>query len=58
VTPDINKIEMVNKILNDGARQTYISSNKELLEGQTKVFYDSLISSIDPDVVTTYEFRS
>lgn len=58
VTPDINKIEMVNKILNDGARQTYISSNKELLEDQTKVFYDSLISSIDPDVVTTFEFRS
>jgi hypothetical protein len=58
VTPDINKIEMVNKILNDGARQTYISSNKELLEDQTRVFYDSLISSIAPDVVTSFEFRS
>ena len=57
-TPDIDKVEMVNDILNDDARQTYIDSNEDLLEEQTKVFYNSLITSIDPTVVTTFEFRS
>lgn len=58
VTPDIDKVEMVNEILNDDARQTYIASNEELLKEQTKTFYDSLITSIDPAIVTTFEFRS
>jgi hypothetical protein len=49
---------MVNEILNDDARQTYIASNQELLEEQTKTFYDSLITSIDPTVTTTFEFSS
>jgi hypothetical protein len=57
-TPDIDKVEMVNEILNDDARRTYIDSNEDLLEEQTKVFYNSLITSIDPTVVTTFEFRS
>jgi hypothetical protein len=57
-TPDIDKVEMVNEILNDDARQTYIASNDDLLEEQTRTFYDSLITSIDPTVVTTFEFRS
>jgi hypothetical protein len=57
-TPDIDKVEMVNEILNDDARQAYITSNRDLLEEQTVVFYDSLINSVDPDAVTTYEFRS
>jgi hypothetical protein len=57
VTPDIDKTDAINKILSEKARQTYISSNEDLLKDQTKVFYDGLISSIDPDLVTTYEFR-
>ena len=57
-TPDIDTVEMVNEILNDDARETYIASNEDLLEDQTEVFYDSLITSIDPAVVTTFEFRS
>lgn len=57
-TADIDKVAMVNEILNDDARQTYIASNENLLAEQTKTFYDSLITSIDPDFVTTFEFRS
>ena len=57
-TPDIDKVEMVNEILNDDARQKYIDTNEDLLEEQTKVFYESLIASVDPTVVTTFEFRS
>jgi hypothetical protein len=58
VTPDIDKVDMVNEILNDDARETYIASNEELLQEQTKTFYDSLITSIDPAIATTFEFRS
>ncbi len=57
-TPDIDKLEMVNEILNDDARQAYIASNEGLLKEQARMFYDRLITSIDPDVVTTFEFRS
>lgn len=58
VTPDIDKVEMVNEILNDDARQEYLVAHEDLLQDQTKVFYDSLITSIDPSATTTYEFRS
>ncbi|QZY29695.1 hypothetical protein [Nocardioides coralli] len=58
VTPDVDKVEMVNEILNDDARDTYIESNQDLLEEQTAVFYDQLITSIAPTAETTYEFRS
>lgn len=57
-TPDVDQVEMVNEILNDDARETYLTSNEELLEEQTKVFYDSLITSIDPGIETKFEFRS
>ena len=58
VTPDINKVEMINKILDQDARQKYVASNEELLKDQTKAFYNRLITSIDPSVETTFEFRS
>lgn len=58
VTPDIDTTEVVNEILNDDARQTYITTNEDFLKDQTKVFYDSLITSIDPAAKTTFEFSS
>jgi len=57
-TPDIDQMEVVNEILNDDARQSYIGDNKDLLQDQTKTFYSSLITSIDEDAVTTFEFAS
>ena len=36
ITPDIDKVEMVNKILNDDAQTEYVASNEEILEDQTK----------------------
>jgi hypothetical protein len=58
VTPDIDKVQMVDEILNDGARQKYIDSNRDLLEDQTKVFYKSLITSVDPTASTTFQFKA
>lgn len=56
ITPDIDQVEMVNELLNDDAKTTYISDNQDALQDQTKVFYDSLIQGIDPDAATTYTF--
>ena len=58
VTPDIDRVEMINEILNSDAKKKYIKSNEDILEEQTKTFYDSLITSIDPTAKTTYGFRS
>lgn len=58
VTPDIDKLEMVNEILDEDAQQQYLEKNQALLEDQTQVFYDSLVTSIDPDAEVTYEFQS
>lgn len=58
ITPDIDKAEMVTKILNDDAREKYIASNEEALKDQTEVFYNRLVTSIDPAAETTFEFRS
>lgn len=58
VTPDIDKLEMVNEILDEDAQQQYLEKNQAVLEDQTQVFYDSLVTSIDPDAEVTYEFQS
>jgi hypothetical protein len=57
ITPDIDKVEMVNRILDEDARQTYVAKNEDLLKDQTKVFYNRLITSIDPSSETKFEFR-
>lgn len=58
VTPDIDQLELVNEILSDDGKQEYIDSNVDLLQDQTRVFYDSLITSVVPDADVTYEFAS
>ena len=57
-TAEVDKVEMINEILNDDARDAYIRDNEDLLRDQTKTFYNSLIKSIDEDAVTTFEFAS
>jgi hypothetical protein len=56
LVPDIDRTKMVNEILSDDARQKYVDLNEDVLEDQTKVFYDGLIRSIDPEAETTYDF--
>ena len=57
-TSDIDKVKMVNEILNGGARQAYLDSYEDVLREQAKTFYGTLITSIDPAAVTTFEFKS
>lgn len=58
VTPDIDKVAVVNDILNNEARKKYLQSNQQVLEDQTEVFYEGLIKAVDPDAVITFEFSS
>ena len=58
VTPDIDEVEMVNEILSEESQQAYLADNEDLLRDQTAAFYESLFTSIDPDIETTLEFSS
>lgn len=58
LTEDIDQAEMVSEVLSGSDQEQYISTNRDLLEDQTAVFYDRLITSIDPDAKTTYVFSS
>jgi len=57
VAPKIDTLEMINKILNKDAQKKYIDSNEEILRDQAKVFYTSIITSIDPTIAIKFEFR-
>lgn len=58
VTPEIDHVEMVNNILNDGAKQKYVTSNDEALRSQAEVFYRSIAMAIDPDTIVEFEFAA
>ena len=56
VTPDVDQLDMVNDVFDDDARDQYLADQQTALQEQAKVFYDSLITGIDPDASITYEF--
>lgn len=56
VTPDVDQLDMVNDVFDGDVRDDYLESQQTALQDQTKVFYDSLITGIDPDATITYEF--
>lgn len=58
VTPEIDKVDMINKILNSDAKDKYIAANEEILQDQAKAYYSSLILSIDPSLKLEFEFRN
>ena len=58
VTPDIDRVAMVNDVLDSDARDDYLDKQRTALEDQARFFYDSLITGIDPEAETTYEFAS
>lgn len=56
VTEDIDQTEMITKILGDEAQQKHLEDNMDLLQEQTKAFYDRIILSVAPDAKVTYQF--
>lgn len=57
VTPDISEVEMVNGVFGYAAQEKYLQDYRGQLEDQAQVFYNSLITSIDPAAETTFEFQ-
>jgi cell division protein FtsL len=58
VTPDIDELELVNELLSESSQATYLTENDDVLREQATTFYDSIFTSIDPAIETTYEFAS
>lgn len=58
ITPEIDPVETINQILNDEAKTTYVTQNKEVLTDQAKNFYGGIIKSVEPDAEIVYEFAA
>lgn len=58
LTEDIDRAEMINKVLDDDAQDDYIASNIDVLEDQTRVFYETLIKGVDTDASVAFTFSS
>lgn len=58
VTPEIDTIEMSNKILSMDARQKYVDANQEILKQQAKAFYSGIVNGLDPEIDLTFSFAS
>ena len=56
VTPEIDAVEMINGILNDKAKNQYVSSNQDTLRGQAEIFYKSIVTAVDPGITLEFEF--
>ncbi|MBO3095307.1 hypothetical protein [Cellulomonas dongxiuzhuiae] len=57
VTPQIDTVEMINNVLDEGGQDQYIDENREILEDQARAFYTAIVTSIDPTVALRFEFR-
>ena len=56
VTPEIDPVEMINNILDNGAEKSYLESNAATLQQQAATFYRGIVTSIDPDATVDFEF--
>jgi hypothetical protein len=57
MTPEIDHVEMVNRILNDSTKSQYIEANQDVLEDQAQSFYSGIINGVDSNVTVEYRFR-
>lgn len=56
-TPEIEESEMVDNIMSDELKSSYLANNKELLMDQARDFYMGIIKSVDADVEVTFVFQ-
>lgn len=55
-TADVDELDTVNEVLNADELADLIAYNWDLLEDQTKLFYGSIIRSIDPTIEVAFVF--
>ena len=48
---------MINDVFNEAAQKQYLNDHRDELKDQAQVFYNSLITSIDPLAETTFKFQ-
>lgn len=56
ITPQIEQLEMVNKILDSKAQEKYIANNEDVLRDQAKSFYTGIVNAIDPNATLEFVF--
>lgn len=56
VTPEIDKVAMVNAILNSDAQRRYVEQNRDVLRLQAQDYYRSIIQAVDPKAQVTFTF--
>ena len=57
LAPPAVQTRMINNILSDKNKQTYITQSEAALKEQAQVFYSGIIKSVDPEVTIDFEFE-
>ncbi len=55
-TPEIDTADAITRVLDSDAKQRHIDDNRDLLEEQTKNFYEGIVRAVDPEVQLTFDF--
>lgn len=56
ITPDIDKEQMVNELINDEVKAQHVANNTDLLKRQCEAFYNNIVHAIDPNIVLTFVY--
>lgn len=57
VTPEIDQLDMVNRVLSAKEQEQYIASHEGILRDQAEEFYSRIITSISPTARVSFDFR-
>ncbi|WP_203568399.1 hypothetical protein [Aestuariimicrobium ganziense] len=56
LTPEIDKVAVINKVLNESTKAEHITTNRKLLEDQCRTFYTRIIKAVDPTLEVEFVF--
>lgn len=58
VTPEIDVLDMTNRILDDSAQQAHLDDNAVLLREQVEAFYRGIVAAIDPEAEVEFAYAT
>lgn len=56
VTPNIDKEELANSILDEAAKTKHLTDNRELLKTQCENFYSGIVHAVDPEITVEFVY--
>ena len=56
LAPPAVQTRMINNILSDENKQKYVTQNEGALREQAKMFCRGIITSVDPEITTDFDF--